>query len=495
MLIVKAIGSRLFEDDKKDYRDALLKRIGASLPPEDQVLTRYGRFRHRVWEESGYPDPVPESYEDTDQAMKGPWKPDDLPYMAQWLAENESPMDALCQAGQRPKFFLPLVPGALDAETFKHLDSVLGERIDAPTDFPPLYSTIGTEWHLRLVGGVNGLLIRGNLAAWNKQPDRAWGDFISATRLALLAGRCPFLIDQLVANGMLLRSHRAIRGFLEESRLTANKARAMLRQWQDIPAMPSAAERTAEAERYVMLELLCWGSRSPGDLRRLLSLSVFASEWMNRTLYGQDSQEADDDCWADKKHAETVELLIRRANWDTVLRAANSSHDESARTLAKSRKERMKLLAEGEVERKVRWKRANQLPDATGPVTPTSAKAATNWLIDALLSSPESGMTQRILDSSDLAATEHELVGLALALAAYRAEKGEHPEKLADLSPEYLKEIGQDLFSGKPYVYRRLADGYVLYSVGLNGEDDGGVDAGTSFEDGDADDIVVFVAR
>ena len=65
-------------------------------------------------------------------------------------------------------------------------------------------------------------------------------------------------------------------------------------------------------------------------------------------------------------------------------------------------------------------------------------------------------------------------VQVAFALAAYRADSGHFPTNLADLAPKYLTTIPCDLFSGKPLIYRPTADGYLLYSVGLNGADDGG---------------------
>ena len=61
-----------------------------------------------------------------------------------------------------------------------------------------------------------------------------------------------------------------------------------------------------------------------------------------------------------------------------------------------------------------------------------------------------------------------------LALRSYCVENGEPPERLADLVPDYLPEVPLDPFSGKPLVYRREATGHVLYSVGLDGQDDGG---------------------
>jgi hypothetical protein len=61
-----------------------------------------------------------------------------------------------------------------------------------------------------------------------------------------------------------------------------------------------------------------------------------------------------------------------------------------------------------------------------------------------------------------------------LALRSYCVEKGQPPEKLADLVPDHLTAVPEDPYSGKPLVYRREADKYVLYTVGPDGQDDGG---------------------
>jgi hypothetical protein len=54
-----------------------------------------------------------------------------------------------------------------------------------------------------------------------------------------------------------------------------------------------------------------------------------------------------------------------------------------------------------------------------------------------------------------------------LALRMYHLDHGQFPERLEDLVPDYLPAVPEDPFSGHPLVYRRQADGYVLYSVGL----------------------------
>ncbi len=62
-----------------------------------------------------------------------------------------------------------------------------------------------------------------------------------------------------------------------------------------------------------------------------------------------------------------------------------------------------------------------------------------------------------------------------LAIRCYEADHGELPSELADLVPEFLAEVPEDPFSGKPLVYRPDPTGYLLYSVGHDETDDGGV--------------------
>ena len=64
---------------------------------------------------------------------------------------------------------------------------------------------------------------------------------------------------------------------------------------------------------------------------------------------------------------------------------------------------------------------------------------------------------------------------LACALERYRSAKGQYPETLAALMPEFIKASPHDVVTGNPLVYRRTPDGrFVLYSIGWNEKDDGG---------------------
>lgn len=74
---------------------------------------------------------------------------------------------------------------------------------------------------------------------------------------------------------------------------------------------------------------------------------------------------------------------------------------------------------------------------------------------------------------------------LALHLMAYRKEKGNYPESLAVMSDEPFV---IDPLTNERFVYRREGEKFMLYSVGLDNEDDGGVHD----PQGDEEDYVIW---
>ncbi|OQB96351.1 MAG: Bacterial type II secretion system protein G [Candidatus Hydrogenedentes bacterium ADurb.Bin101] len=63
----------------------------------------------------------------------------------------------------------------------------------------------------------------------------------------------------------------------------------------------------------------------------------------------------------------------------------------------------------------------------------------------------------------------------AMALGRYRLAEGQFPETLQALVPEYLAAVPEDPIDLQPLRYRRDEEGYVVYSIGTNGVDDGGL--------------------
>jgi hypothetical protein len=73
------------------------------------------------------------------------------------------------------------------------------------------------------------------------------------------------------------------------------------------------------------------------------------------------------------------------------------------------------------------------------------------------------------------AQTQQQMAVTAIAIYRYRLQEGQFPADLAALAPKYLSALPRDGMDGKILRYRLQPDGgFVLYSVGLDGKDDGG---------------------
>lgn len=85
----------------------------------------------------------------------------------------------------------------------------------------------------------------------------------------------------------------------------------------------------------------------------------------------------------------------------------------------------------------------------------------------------KAGMAQALVDE----------IVTACALERARLAAGSYPQSLATLTPALLNKPSRDVMTGQPLLYRTEGEGYVLYSVGWNRTDDGGVPGKTMFDD------------
>ena len=65
---------------------------------------------------------------------------------------------------------------------------------------------------------------------------------------------------------------------------------------------------------------------------------------------------------------------------------------------------------------------------------------------------------------------------IGLANVIHRERHGAWAEEIGRLAPAILPALPLDPFTGKDYLYRKENGGFVVYSVGENLVDDGGVD-------------------
>ena len=72
--------------------------------------------------------------------------------------------------------------------------------------------------------------------------------------------------------------------------------------------------------------------------------------------------------------------------------------------------------------------------------------------------------------------TELRTAQTAIAVQRYRLAKGKLPQQLKNLVPDYLDVVPTDPFDGKELRYKKPDRGFVVYSIGEDLSDDGGVE-------------------
>ena len=184
--------------------------------------------------------------------------------------------------------------------------------------------------------------------------------------------------------------------------------------------------------------------------------------------------------------------VLESADWDLMLRLGNSWYDRMAAACRKPT----------QTERSVEFFKLEKEMKAM-------QADASDWKLSVLLGSSRQVVSKKIgtvllgmlvpgisaaRNTEDRGAMQLEVNKLGFALAAYRAEHRTYPERLAELAPQYLAKVPVDIFANDgPLHYKRQAAGYLLYSVGINGKDDGGRGYNDRKEGEDCDDISLRV--
>ncbi len=121
--------------------------------------------------------------------------------------------------------------------------------------------------------------------------------------------------------------------------------------------------------------------------------------------------------------------------------------------------------------------KANQLPlhlrqEAVDAVEPEIESISQIHILLRIFMPALSGITT--LDLRNFAGLRTARV--ALAIQRYRLAKDKLPDQLNDLVPDYLDAVPKDPFDGKELRYKKLERGFVVYSIGEDLSDDGGIE-------------------
>ncbi len=367
------------------------------------------------------------------RAIRRAWTAKELPHIAGWLMANEKPLALVVEATRLPDYFNPLVP----VRTGKESAGLLSARL------PGAQTCRGL---------ANALAARALLHAGEGRADETWQDLLACHRLGLLVGRGGTLIESLVGIAIGQIASTADIAFLDRVRLTAKQVQSCLRDLQQLPAPISPADKVALGERCFLLEIVTMVDRHGIDYLENMAAKPPRGDTDPR-----------------------MKQMMKGVDWDPALRNVNRWFDRIAAALRiKDRPARQKQL--NELERDLRALKKNATESGaliklfgTDKPEKVIGKGIGDILIGLML--PAFNKIQQAEDRGEqIRANLH----VAFALAVYQRDHRAYPKGLAELAPKYLTQVPGDLFSGKALIYRPGEKGYLLYSVGPNGKDDGG---------------------
>ncbi len=363
------------------------------------------------------------------RAMQGPWKAVQLPIVPGWLLANKKPLALLIEATKRTHYYHPLVT--------RKTEKVSAGLMAAP--LPPVakYREL-----------ADALTVRAMLHIGEGRTDAAWQDLLAMHRLARLMPRGGTLIEALVGFAIEQMTSSADLAFLANAKLTSAQVQACLRDLQKLPPMPPLADQIDVGERFMFLDSLM--------LIDQLGMQGFEAGGIPNPLNPQQKPVRPD------------------INWDPALRNGNKMYDRLAAAMRiKARAQREEQLETIETELKNLKKKIDEADGIGKPPVGTPEEKGRK-VGDYLLALITPAVRKVQFAADRVEQVQHNL-HVAFALAAYVRDQGRYPAKLDELVPKYLPQVPGDVFSGEALIYKPTENDYLLYSVGPNGKDDGGL--------------------
>ncbi|NQT17506.1 MAG: hypothetical protein HQ582_32425, partial [Planctomycetes bacterium] len=345
--------------------------------------------------------------EQSGRASERPWSSEESPELAAWLDRNEAPLGLVVEASRRERFYSPMI---------------------RPQEPPEVMNTLLPATQ-RSRDVCRALAIRAMLRLHEGDTNAAKQDLLACHRWARLIGQGPFLIEALVAYAIDGIACSGDTAFADHGKLTTDEIRQYRADLGKLGPLPNMADKIDVAERYQFLDsMIALARGGPG---------VMDGSY-------EDEEEEED----------RLEQLLwqkggnRAINWDTILRMGNQNYDRVAEiTRIANRPERARAIRELDEEIDRQTEADTDLKSLAksflskgprGTVTEKIGQVSLALLMPSLSAA---------LTAEDRAIVTLRLADASLALAAYRADHGGYPEKLAELVPDYVDEVPRDVFT------------------------------------------------
>jgi hypothetical protein len=400
--------------------------LGMPIPPDDGKY-----FQHFG---TGFPVEKRRKLNDRySESWRQPWAEKDFPELAEWLRDNEKPVDIIVKGAMRPQYYSPLVP-----------------PVDTDGNPGGLVATLlpGIQQSRSI---ARYLVSRAMLNIGKGNVDHAWRDLIACHRVGEMIGRGPTLIEYLVGTAITqIATHGQI-VFLDRVQPAVAQLAQYRKDLSNLRPIRSASEQLSFTERMMYLDSVVQIACGRVDFNDLDASPASGLE----------------------KFATQVAILS--IDWNIVMRQGNRIYDrfDAAMKLESYQARRAAMI---KIEEELKLVRTNV--SAKGFLLAAVTEGSTSKAIGKMMGNILSALLLPALSAVDKAhnrsvQTRANLL-LAFALADWKAQHDSYPETLNDLVPDFVSKPPIDAFSEKPLTYRRDGDGFIFYSVGVNEVDEHG---------------------
>jgi hypothetical protein len=363
-------------------------------------------------------------YELEGRLTRRPWKSTDAPKHAERLSVIEKPLAVVAEASKRQGYFYPIIARKDDGSR-----KLIGD------------ATLALPIHVRET--AHALAFRAMLKVGKGRTDDAFVDALTIHRLGHLVSRGSSHLECITGQGIRRIAHETDLAILEHGNLTAKQALSYRDELLKFSPLVSPSGKTILTERLSFLDMVQAALRDGSDTLPSIDLKGMTPEEVSKAL-----------------------------DWELTLRTGNAYYDriEVAINLPTRRERGMELANIGdEIE-----EYAGRIGKILEEAPPERQREIKSEKVARIYVGLMSVLYQKTANNSDHAEQAHRNSIIATALAAHFADHKKYPDKLDDLVPKYLAKVPDDIFSGKALIYQKTDAGYLFYSVGVNGKDDGG---------------------
>ena len=272
------------------------------------------------------------------------------------------------------------------------------------------------------------------------QTDRAADDTVTIFQLAKAMGNEPFMMSQLTACSIIGQGLQVVWEGLVAHRWSDAQLAELSRELEKLDLLADEL-RTARFEQAIFDDRLAQAISGPAGLDPWFKVAPSDPQWQFRLVEAFFPRG-----WI---YSDRIALLQNYQNCMSAIDAPNHRLDLVKVRAIEGNPAQEFIIRRNLFDDPFKTWTANVVPNLAG-VSRTFARIQTS------------------VDEAQV----------ACALERFRLASGQLPEKLDELAPKFIVKLPPDIISGGPLHYQRKANGhFLLYAVGENGTDDGGITA------------------